>query len=140
MKKEGKWLDYYDIQKLKEAELRRKLNNYSPEPVYVPTRSSSKSSSNKGVISEKGKDGLYLALVLTFLLSSIPAIALGAHFMNWAAVTYGLIVLAVGWILVAKYGSSSNGHGYHGYYYAGSRIGSTFRMWAVDRATRRRGG
>jgi hypothetical protein len=145
MKNEGKWLDYYDFQKLKEAERRRNLNDYSPEPEYVPVRSSSSKSStaisNKPITSKRGKDGLYLALLLTFMASSVPAFALGAHFMNWAAVIYGLIVLAVGWALVAKYESGGGGgHGHHyGYYYgAASSAGRGFRMWSVDRVTRRR--
>jgi hypothetical protein len=86
---------------------------------------------------EEGKDNLFLALVLIFLLSSIPALVIGTHYMNGPAVIYGLIVLIVFWIFVAKYGST-NGHG-HGYYYAASRVGSGFIMWAMDRATRRRG-
>ena len=57
--------------------------------------------------------------------------------MNGAPVIYGLIVLIIGWILIAKY-ERGGGHG-HGYYYATSRIGSSFRMWAVDKSTRKRG-
>jgi hypothetical protein len=143
MKKEGKWLDYYDFQKLKEAEIRRKTNNYSPEPIYVSSSktkySSSGSSSSSGRYRTRDAAGIIgiIFLILGFVL--IFAVVIFANPVTWGMNVVYVLVLGVifgvtGYGILQATGSSNNNHGISdmGAYFA-ARGGSARAKWNIMR-------
>ena len=86
----------------------------------------------------KIKDSLVLVGFIALIVSVVPAIAIGAYFMNWIPIIYGLGVIGV---LMAVAFSSNGGHHhdnsglYEAAHYWRSSRGRAFRMWAANRRT-----
>jgi Flp pilus assembly protein TadB len=87
---------------------------------------------------ERAKDNAVIALLIIFIVSPVPAIVLGIQYHNWTAIIFGLVVLFALGILGGIYGGKKRHNNGYFYYGAASSAGRGFRMWAADRATRKR--